>query len=302
MASMGLSNQGVPIRQANPPSSAHSSGVPRSASDAHAVSSAPNHAFSTPLTEPNGPIVSKDAVHMQRDNEVSSRHSSTMALGGSGALVRHPPTHAPPPHRSLEAEAVDASEVESHSTVYHKLTRLCADIETAIYTSRCAAATLTSSAAPTATPAAASDTRKALALIRSQSFAQKSPEAEYATRLFQYYTTQCTAYGYTGQGTSTSRSYEDEAVPSASTDGISISAYIHPCLYTGHPGQIHGVQGALRSNIFWMRGAVLVLALVCFLTMAYVPTLGHRLAAPVDIVQVLPITLLIYDIYMMYMI
>jgi hypothetical protein len=278
--SSALNNQNLPSRYNNSTAN-HSSGSPRPGSDADAASCAPQRAFFTPMNDA-GPraSVNKEPDLTPRDESRSSDQINT-----TDAACQD---HRSVPHRvastaSEDPGVGDTSEVESYSTVYHKLTRLCADIETAIYTAKCTVATL-----------AASDTRKALARIRMESFTQKSPEAEYATRLFQYYSTQCNnplgrkevKPSSPPASSSSSLGSDGTAPPTDASDGLSICAFIPPALYSGLSGQIHGVERTLHSNLFWMRGAVFLLGMVSFICMAYVPTIGQRDVSPVDMVKV----------------
>lgn len=213
----------------------------------------------------------------------------------STTTIPLPPHPKPPPASSMEPELGDASEVESYSTVYHKLTRLCGEIETAIYSAKCAMpSTYTSTSATTTShttcPIAtantsanavvvASDTRKAIGRIRVESFAQTSPEAEFATRLFHYYTRECVQHV-----SSTCTSTYSSGV--ASSDGIDVCSHIPAVLYTGRADQVHGLKGTLASPMFYMRGLVLLLSVVVVTSMAVVPTIGEREVHPIDMVQV----------------
>lgn len=134
----------------------------------------------------------------------------------------------------------DADEAESY-TVYHKLTNLCSEIETAI---------------KSGSRKSRDDVQSQILRIRSEAFTMTSPEAEYALRLF--------------------RCYLDEVSENSGyTDTVNFADEVPPMLYEGHPDQISG-PSAMKKNIFWMRVAVGVLSFISFVVMSCVPNIDRR--------------------------
>lgn len=138
------------------------------------------------------------------------------------------------------------------NTIYNKLTSLCSEMETEIKNS---------------TKLSRSDVDGEIMKIRSESFSQQSPEAEYASRLFRYY--------------SQDRSKNAES----DLDNVNLGDNVPPVLYQGHPDQIVGLS-ALKKNIFWMRVVVLVFSFIGFVIMALVPDVYNKNPTAADITNV----------------
>ena len=136
----------------------------------------------------------------------------------------------------------DGDEAESY-TVYHKLTNLCAEIETAI---------------KSGSRKSRDDVQSQILRIRSEAFTMTSPEAEYALRLFRYFLEDVNEGGGGGFG-----------------DTMSLVDEVPPMLYEGHPDQISGLA-ALKKNIFWMRMIVGLLSFISFVVMSCVPNINRK--------------------------
>jgi hypothetical protein len=154
-------------------------------------------------------------------------------------------------HNGAPDEAEDA---ESY-TVYHKLTNLCSEIESAIKQS---------------SKKSRDDVQSQIMRMRSEAFTLTSPEAEYALRLFRFYHEDTTDSGSAG---------------GFGGDTVNLVDELPPLLYEGHPDQIFG-PGALKKNIFWMRVIVGGLSFISFVVMACVPNINKSNVSAQDLFDV----------------
>ena len=147
---------------------------------------------------------------------------------------------------------IDTEEAESY-TVYHKLTTLCSEIESAI---------------KSGSHKSRDDVQAEIMRLRSESFTMTSPEAEYALRLFRCFLEQV------GDGSGSSFG-----------DNVNLIEEVPPVLYEGHPDQLSGPE-AMKKNIFWMRIVVGGLSFISFVVMACVPNINLRSVGSSDLFDV----------------
>lgn len=134
----------------------------------------------------------------------------------------------------------DTDDGESY-TVYHKLTLLCSEIETAI---------------KSGSRKSRDDVQAQILRIRSEAFTMHSPEAEYALRLFRCYLEEVNDSGRV-------------------SDNINLTDELPTMLYEGHPDQLAGLS-SVKKNIFWMRVVVGGFSFLSFVIMASVPNMDTR--------------------------
>lgn len=117
-----------------------------------------------------------------------------------------------------------------------------------------------------------------LAALRESSFSERSPEAEYALRLFRYYADMANAALHSMKNGDAANGQRGNA------DSVALFE-VPPFVYEGSPEQLSG-WSAVRKNIFWSRAFSALFSFLAFVVMACTPFITHNDLAVGDILLV----------------
>ena len=141
------------------------------------------------------------------------------------------------------------------TTVYHKLTTLCSDIENSIRS-------FCGDSLPV---------QQEILAIRNEAFKANAPEGEYALRLFRKYNQEVHAAHL--------------KIASQEGDDLDMMSEIPVFLYEGSGEQLEGVE-SMKKNIFWFRLGTALLAFLSFSVMSSVPSISHQKVTAKDLFSV----------------